>query len=97
MGDITKLNFVCAENKNCPVNYDKTGIILDYCDTYAVPDKKNETCCRHCNSILFEENIYIKRKKSEKREKQKKYILLISIIILALILFFYLLVQNNII
>ncbi len=82
MEDISKLNFVCVVNKNCPANYKKTGIVFDYHDTFAVPDKKNETCCRYCNSVLFEEVTYLNIINKKKRKHQQKIILVISAILI---------------
>lgn len=82
MEDISKLNFVCAVNKNCPANFDKTGVVFDYYDTYPVPDKKNETCCRHCNSVLFEEKTYLNILRLKKRRRHQKIIITIILILL---------------
>ncbi|RAR73727.1 hypothetical protein [Flavobacterium aciduliphilum] len=87
MEDISKLNFVCGVNKNCPANYEKTGIVFDYFDTFAIPDKKNETCCRYCNSVLFEEKTYQNIIQVKKRKHQQKVALLI-ISILGIVTFF---------
>ncbi|GAA4053381.1 hypothetical protein [Flavobacterium chungnamense] len=87
MEDISKLNFVCVVNENCPANFDKTAVVFDYNDTFAVPDKKNETCCRYCNSVLFEEQTYLNIILEKKRKLQQKIILLI-ISILVIVTFF---------
>lgn len=82
MQDISNLNFVCVVNENCPANFDKTGVVFDYQDTFAVPLKKNETCCRYCNSVLFEERTYLNIIHVIKRKHQQKIILILSAILI---------------
>ena len=96
MQDISKLNFVCVDNKNCPANFDNTRRVFKYGNTYAVPDKKNETCCPYCNSILFEEEVYLKILLSRKRMKQKKIVLLLSMVVLLVVIFLFIYFQNSI-
>lgn len=88
MEDISNLNFVCVVNENCPANFDKTAVVFDYDDTFAVPDKKNETCCRYCNSVLFEEQTYLNIMQAKRRKHQQKIIILFIISILVIAIFF---------
>lgn len=86
--------FVCVDNTNCPVNYHTTNTKISYHETYAIPDKKNETCCPKCNSILFEKGVY-DAIVLFKKNKKKRLIIYATISIVAFcILVIYLYTKN---
>lgn len=86
MEKITDFDFVCIDNINCPANYNSSKTIFSYQDTYAIPDKKNETCCPKCNSLLMRKEVYDEILEVKKRKKQR--ILIIATISILIILFF---------
>jgi hypothetical protein len=85
MENITDFYFVCIDNINCPANYNCSKTIFSYQDTYAIPDRKNETCCPKCNSLLMRKEVYDKILQVRKRKKQR--ILIIATISILIILF----------
>ena len=88
--------FVCIDNPNCPENYDTTKILFSYQETYAIPDKKNETCCPKCNSLLMEKAVYDKIIELNKSKKQRLIIsAIISIMIILLFIVYYIRYINN--
>jgi len=96
MENITNMLFVCIDNPNCPANHDTSKTIFSYQETHAIPDKKNETCCPRCNSLLMEKVVYDKILELKKRKKQRIIItVLISIMIILLIIVYYISEINN--
>jgi hypothetical protein len=96
MESITDFDFVCIDNINCPANYNNSKTIFSYQDTYAIPDKKNETCCPKCNSLLIRQEVYDEILELNKRRKQRKVIIAaISTLSIIFLIFYYFIKINN--